>query len=697
MRDHKPAIFWKNVSKGAEFIIAALVLFGLLFTILFNQLAMGDLGEIILVASVALAYQVIFNRWVIPRYGANAWLHIFNVIASILTLSAFQYISGLTAEIALLMLLVVSITGLRLGLRASLLAAVLAAGSSLATSFLNGNVSAENWFFMAFQVGVYVVSGYLSSQLSRTLRDQAEETEQRNRNLALLLEMSAIGNSLELDASLPQMAKKIVHGLSATFCSIHLLDNDRTTLVTAAAYSSLNEEDTRDILGRRRLLSSVPWHRKAIETQQVMIFRQDKPYMRIRDAENLEMLLPGIQSACLIPLVFDDQPLGVISVGERRSWERERFDDLKLDLLVSIGAQAAVVVNNARLHQSVRQQVQRMEVLHEVTRAITSTIEMNSLMEIMYQQLNRVFPVETYFLGLHEEGEEVIDLHVIIDEGRRYPSYRVVYGPGFTSHVIRSRQPLLIRHLSMEKDTLPVKGVLLGADKLSESWLGVPILVNDAVTGVLVIASYKPNAFHEDDVALLISMAGQAALAINNARRHAEVEEQSRRDSLTGVYNHSHFVQRLNQEVEKAAATGESLALIMLDIDYFKNYNDTYGHVTGDQVLRTMVQAIQAHVRSTDLVGRWGGEEFGIALPGSDAFTAYQIAAGIRQTLADLPIVVNDHSVPGPTVSQGIAAFPEHAANASQLVDMSDRALYEAKKQGRDKIHAATIQKLPQK
>ncbi len=696
MRDHKSAFFWKYLSKGAEFVIPALVLFGLLVTIIFNQPSVGDVGEIILITGVSLAYQVIYYRWAMPHYGANDWLHILNVIISILTLAAFQYISGLRAEIALLMLPVVGISGLRLGLRAGMLAGLLAAASSLGTSFLKGNVSGENWFFVAFQLGVYLLSGYLSSQLARALRGQAEETEQRNRNLALLLEMSAIGNSLELDVALPEMAKKIVHGLSATFCSIHLLDNDRTTLVTAAAYSSLKEEDTRPILGRRRPMNSVPWHRKAIETQQVMIFRQDKPYMRIRDAENREMLLPGIQSACVIPLVFDDQPLGVISVGERRSWERERFDDLKLDLLVSIGAQVAVVVNNARLHQSVRQQVQRMEVLHEVTRAITSTIEMNSLMEIMYQQLNRVFPVETYFLGLHEEGADVIDLHVIIDEGTRYPSYRVVYGPGFTSHVIRSRQPLLIRHLSMEKDTLPVKGVLLGADKLSESWLGVPILVNDAVTGVLVIASYAPNAFQEDDVALLISMAGQAALAINNARRHAEVEEQSRRDSLTGVYNHSHFVQRLNQEVEKAAENGESLALIMLDIDFFKNYNDTYGHVTGDQVLRTMVHAIQAHVRSTDLVGRWGGEEFAIALPGSDAFTACQIAAGIRETLANLPIVVNDHSVPGPTVSQGIAAFPEHAPTASQLVDMSDRALYEAKKQGRDKIHAATIHKMPQ-
>lgn len=670
--------------------LTALVVFALLLITVFQHDQMTAWVAIVLIGLISLIYMAFYFHIALRWFGDNHRLQWINVGMTIIILSALQHVSQMTAEIALLYMLVVSITGLRLGLVAGLATAVASVGGSLIALLALGALPFSSWFFVGFQLVVYVLTALLSSSLALTLRAQADETVRRNRNLALLLEMSSIGSSLDLDFTLPEMAAKIVDGLSASFCSIHLLEQDGRELVTAAAYSVL-KEDLGSLLGRRRALTAVPWHRKAIETQQVMIFRQDKPYMRIRDEEFREMMQPGAQSVCLIPLVVDGQPLGIISVGERRNWEREHFDDLRLDLLVSIGAQAGVVVNNARLHQSIRQQVQRMEVLHEVTRAITSTIEMNSLVEIMYQQINRVITAETYMLGLYEKGDDVIDMRVIIDVGQRFPSYRMPYGAGFTSHVIRSRKPLLIRHLSVEKDELPVKGVLLGADRLSESWLGVPIFVNDEVTGVLVVASYRPNAFQDEDVALLTSMAGQAALALNNARRHAEVEEQSRRDSLTGVYNHSYFVQRLNEEVDKARQNNEPISLIMLDIDFFKNYNDTYGHVTGDQVLRTMVQAILAHMRKTDLVGRWGGEEFAIAMPGLGLDAACILATSIRQTLADLPIVVNDHSVPGPTVSQGIATFPQHAPSASQLVDVADRALYDAKKQGRDKINAATL------
>ncbi len=668
----------------------AFVLFGVGLLVIFYHEVIGSLRGVFLMGAIALAYVLAYFRLALPYFGDTDSLQTVNAVITILLLGAFQHISGLTAHIALLFMLVVILTGLRLGKSPSLAAALMAAVVSLLASALQSPLTGGKLFFASFQLIVYVLSGLLSSELALAMQRQSSETAGRNRNLALLLEMSAIGNSLELDVTLPEMAAKIVEGLSASFCSIHLLEQDGRFLVTMAASSITPNDPTHAIIGRSRLVNSVPWHKKAIETRQVMIFRQDRPYMSIREEESREMMLPGIRSACLIPLVFDDQVLGVISVGERRSWQRERFDELKLELLVSIGAQAAVVVNNARLHQSTRKQVERMEVLREVTRAITSTIQLDDLMEIIYQQLNRVIPAETYFVGLHEKDDEVIDLRVIFDEGKRFPSYRVPYGPGFTSYVIRSRKPLFIRHLSQEKDTLPVKGVLLGTDKLSESWLGVPILVNDNVTGVMVIASYMPNAFQDDDIALLTSMAGQAALALNNARRHAEVEEQSRRDSLTGVYNHSHFVQLLGQEVQRAASGNHSLSLIMLDIDFFKNYNDTYGHITGDQVLRIMVQAIQAHMRHGDVVGRWGGEEFAILLPATGQERACQVANHIRQTLADLPIVVDEHSVPAPTVSQGIASYPMHAASAGQLVDMADRALYQAKKQGRDQIYPSS-------
>ena len=226
---------------------------------------------------------------------------------------------------------------------------------------------------------------------------------------------------------------------------------------------------------------------------------------------------------------------------------------------------------------------------------------------------------------------------------------------------------------------------------MSESWLGVPILVSDHFSGVLAVASYAPYAFDDDDVALLTNIAGQAAMALDNARHHAEVEEQARRDSLTGVYNHGFFLQRLEEQVARSRITQQPVSLIMLDVDHFKSNNDTYGHVVGDRVLRLISQMIGLHIRADDIVGRWGGEEIGIVLPASPATQASQIAERNRRAVARLSLKSDaGNSIPPPTVSQGIATFPDDVANARQLVDVADRILYEAKERGRDQVRMAT-------
>jgi diguanylate cyclase (GGDEF)-like protein len=277
-------------------------------------------------------------------------------------------------------------------------------------------------------------------------------------------------------------------------------------------------------------------------------------------------------------------------------------------------------------------------------------------------------------------------MRVIVDDGERFPERRVPFGEGLSSLVIQRRCPLLIQHLSEEQKNLAVNRVLIGKSKHSESWLGVPLLMRDGFTGVLAVASYQANAFKEDDITLLSNIASQVALALDNARHHAQVEEQARRDSLTGAYNHGYFVAQLEREVTQSNPE-RPVALIMLDIDYFKKYNDTYGHVVGDLVLRLIVQTIRTHIKRTDTVGRWGGEEFGIILPKTTVEQAQIVAQRIRQTLVTVPLADGTaRTFPKPTVSQGIAVFPDHANDASQLVDLADAALYEAKHAGRDQV-----------
>lgn len=222
------------------------------------------------------------------------------------------------------------------------------------------------------------------------------------------------------------------------------------------------------------------------------------------------------------------------------------------------------------------------------------------------------------------------------------------------------------------------------------SELALPITTHNRVVGVLDVQSRNAKAFGADDERLLGIITEQIAVAMDNARHHAQVQAQAQLDSLTQVLNHGAFVATLHALAEKATREELPLSVIMLDVDYFKTYNDQFGHVAGDAALKTTVQAIKANVKSRDAVGRWGGEEFGIALDGATKEQARSVADRIRETLASLrPVDRLGREMPAPTISQGIASLGDDAADADTLVDVADKALYRAKGAGRDQVVVA--------
>ncbi|MFT3895487.1 MAG: sensor domain-containing diguanylate cyclase [Anaerolineales bacterium] len=207
------------------------------------------------------------------------------------------------------------------------------------------------------------------------------------------------------------------------------------------------------------------------------------------------------------------------------------------------------------------------------------------------------------------------------------------------------------------------------------------------VTGVISLSSYSPNAFDLADMELLSNLAQHITLALDNTIRHAQVEEQARLDSMTGVYNHGYFIKKLEEQTKECARKGESLSLIMLDIDYFKQYNDTFGHLLGDRILNELCTCIKQHVKQEDAVGRWGGEEFTISLPGASGEQAMLVAKRVSETMASLHVEDREQqTVPVPTVSQGIAVFPGEATEVYRLIDLADSRLYVAKERGRNQI-----------
>jgi diguanylate cyclase (GGDEF)-like protein len=227
---------------------------------------------------------------------------------------------------------------------------------------------------------------------------------------------------------------------------------------------------------------------------------------------------------------------------------------------------------------------------------------------------------------------------------------------------------------------------VIGTEKTSLSWIGVPLTATN-VRGVIALGSYRPNAFDSADMELLSNLAQHIALALDNTIRHAQVEEQARLDSLTDLYNHGYFLKKLTEQAEEASTTNTLLSLIMLDIDFFKQYNDTYGHLVGDRILRILCSAIKHHIKQSDAVGRWGGEEFVISLPGANGSEALEVAERVGQTMAALRIEDRgQNAVPVPTVSQGMAVYPLEADEIYRLIDLADRRLYMAKERGRAQI-----------
>jgi len=351
----------------------------------------------------------------------------------------------------------------------------------------------------------------------------------------------------------------------------------------------------------------------------------------------------------------------------------------------SIAVIAIITIETIRqLKNLSRNHIRRLETITEFSRQIASTLDKKQVISLLNIALQNAVKADTYFVGVREGNE--MRLELIYDDGEYYENQRTSLDGSLSGWVFENNQSLFLPDLRKEVDLPGVRLVLLGKHKTSLSWMGVPMQSGN-IDGIIAIGSYQPNAFNRADMELLSSLALHAAQALHNAYHHAEVEHQTKLDSLTGVYNHGHFLKLLKEQVDQALDNKQPLGLIMLDIDYFKQYNDTFGHLTGDEILTSLCIIIKQHIKSTDTVGRWGGEEFVISLPNADADHAYQIAKRIQETMRVFTMQTDsEKTIPVPTVSQGIAVFPIEVDAVIKLIDLADQRLYVAKERGRNQI-----------
>jgi diguanylate cyclase (GGDEF)-like protein len=340
-----------------------------------------------------------------------------------------------------------------------------------------------------------------------------------------------------------------------------------------------------------------------------------------------------------------------------------------------------------RIKDTTQQHIHQLETINNVSRQIRLSLETEQTLSLINTAIQDALEADTYFVGIVRDNE--IHLDLFYDDGEYFNGARVPLEGTLSGWVIRNQKELFLPDLRKEVSLDSVGNFIMGREKTSLSWMGVPLKAEN-VTGIIALGSYTPNSFDQADIELLSNLAQHVALALDNTIRHTQVEQQSRLDSLTGVYNHGYFLKRLEEQAEESFITKAPLGLIMLDIDFFKQYNDTFGHLVGDRILTALCAVIKQHIKQQDAVGRWGGEEFIISLPGTTGPQARQVAQRIAETMQLLRVEDRDQKmVPIPTVSQGIAVFPDEADEIFHLIDIADRRLYVAKERGRNQIEPA--------
>jgi len=220
-----------------------------------------------------------------------------------------------------------------------------------------------------------------------------------------------------------------------------------------------------------------------------------------------------------------------------------------------------------------------------------------------------------------------------------------------------------------------------------EAFFHLPLTAQKRVYGILAVTGHPTPAFRRDVPSILSLVSNELAMILDNARLYEEAKKLAITDGLTKIYNHRFFQELFDKEFKRADRYNTVFSLIMLDIDHFKNINDTYGHLLGDEILKEMAALIKGCLRSMDVVARYGGEEFAILLPETDLDNAVQTAERIR-------MAVKNHEFGGAlgkriavTVSQGVTSYPSpEILTKSDMVAKADAALYEAKESGRDRV-----------
>lgn len=321
--------------------------------------------------------------------------------------------------------------------------------------------------------------------------------------------------------------------------------------------------------------------------------------------------------------------------------------------------------------------------LYEVTKKMSASLGMEETLIIFSEAVNKI-------------SKFVIAKVILIDESRKEPTVLIRYeirnpAPEKAQSEVHSGPPnkfdqMLAETVSSRKEVIYLRAPIDSSHPFSphlgrgdQSFLAIPLLSEGIPIGILTISGIDEK--HTESFSIL---AEQLSLEIKKINLYEKVQELAITDGLTAIYVRRHFLERFTEELARSKRHNFKLSVLMIDLDHFKPCNDTYGHLVGDMVLKGIAKIMKDSVRQVDLVGRYGGEEFILALPDTDRNSALIVADRIRQGVEKHKFEAYDETI-SMTISVGIATFPENGDNIQGLIEKADQALYKAKEEGRNR------------
>ncbi len=337
-------------------------------------------------------------------------------------------------------------------------------------------------------------------------------------------------------------------------------------------------------------------------------------------------------------------------------------------------------------NQQLEQKIIELYNLFNITKNLNLSVSLNELFDPLLKAFAPSLKIDQYCLLLFDEEQQVLkirDFYGLYEN--REPVKEISLKPGkkISGKVFQTGEPILIQNANLNNDIFCSKGCTQNIGSL----LSLPLVCKKKVIGVWNIYKTKKHNFEKEDVKVLSLVAEHLAITINRTNIYDHIKELSIKDDLTQLHNRRYFFDFSKKELELSIRYNRTFSIILIDIDYFKKYNDINGHIQGDEALKQTAEILQNQVRKGDLLARLGGDEFVILLPETNTSSAFVLAEKLRKRLAQTHFK-GEENQPGKklTITSGIASYPANGDDTIKIIKSADKKMYLGKTRGRNKV-----------